>query len=262
MIDFFRNLLLLPELASEHGIRVDKFIIYVHWLMIALFIGWSIFFIYTLVRFRSARQPKADYVGVKSHASNYLEGAVALIEAVLLLAFAVPLWSQVVDQFPKESEATTIKVIAQQFGWNFLYPGRDGEFGRQDPALLSPDNQLGQDRNDPKGKDDFTTLNEMHVPLTDANGRPKPVLVYISSKDVIHSFKVIAMRICQDAIPGLAIPMHFTPTKEGRYQINCAQLCGNGHAKMSNGFITVESWDKYQQWAEAQAKGGAATVFE
>src|SRR5437660_452312 len=83
------------------------------------------------------------------------------------------------------------------------------------------DNLFGSDPTDEHGKDDVQVLNEIHVPVK------KPVMIYISSKDVIHSFKVISMRVTQDAIPGMRVPVHFTPTQEGRYQINCAQLCGN-----------------------------------
>ena len=79
------KLLGLPPLASEHGQHVDDLIIYVHWLMIALFVGWLAYFAYVLIRFRRARNPQADYVGVRSHASSYIEGAVALVEGVLLV---------------------------------------------------------------------------------------------------------------------------------------------------------------------------------
>src|SRR6266567_1718228 len=109
------NLLGLPVLASEHGKNVDSLIIYVHWLMIVLFVGWLAYFAYALLRFRRSRNPKADYVGVKSHASNYIEGAVAVIEGVLLIGVAIPLWARAADKFPKESEATTIQIVGQQF---------------------------------------------------------------------------------------------------------------------------------------------------
>src|SRR2546426_27021 len=90
-------------------------IIYVHWLMIVLFVGWLAYFAYALFRFHRSRNPKADYVGVKGHASNYIEGAVALVEGVLLIGVAVPLWAKAVDKFPKEDESTVIQVVAQQF---------------------------------------------------------------------------------------------------------------------------------------------------
>ena len=84
------KLLGLPALASEHGKDVDNLVIYVHWLMIALFIGWLGYFFYVMLRFHKSRNPKADYVGVKNHASNYIEGAVALVEGILLIGVAVP----------------------------------------------------------------------------------------------------------------------------------------------------------------------------
>ena len=78
------KLLGMPPLASSNGQDVDDLIIYVHWLMLALFIGWIIYFFYAVNRFRSSRNPKADYVGVRNHASSYIEIAVAAVEAVLL----------------------------------------------------------------------------------------------------------------------------------------------------------------------------------
>src|SRR5260221_5540435 len=188
--------------------------------MIALFFGWIFYFFYAVNRFRRSRQAKADYVGVPSHASTYLELAIAGIEAVLLIFIAVPLWAKAVDKFPAAKDSTVIQVVAQQYAWNARYAGLDGEFGRQDMKLVRLDDVFGVDPSDPNGKDDIQVLNEIHVPV----GRP--VIIYVSSKDVIHSLKIIAMRVCQDAIPGLRIPCWFVPTQVGRYQINCAQLCG------------------------------------
>ena len=107
---------------------------------------------------------------------------------------------------------------------------------------------------DPKGKDDVQVLNELHVPVN------KTVICQVSSKDVIHSFKVIALRVTQDAIPGMRIPCWFKATQPGRYQINCAQLCGNGHSGMSVGFIVVESQEDFDKWLAA--KSGGPTSFE
>jgi cytochrome c oxidase subunit 2 len=258
MYDLTHKILGLPVLASEHGKDVDGLIIYVHWLMMALFIGWFAFFVYALIRFRKSRHPKADYVGLKGNVSNYAEVAVALVEAILLLGFAIPLWAKVVDSLPNEKESVVMRVIAQQFGWNVRYPGLDGAFGKQDINLVNSDNIWGEVKDDPQGKDDIKMINEIHVPVN------KQIIVHLSSKDVIHSFKVIALRITQDAIPGMRIPTFFKATKEGRYQINCAQLCGNGHSAMTTGFLTVESQASYDQWVAQQSKGGGAkaTTFE
>lgn len=252
------RLLGLPVLASEHGKQVDNLIIYVHWLMIALFVGWLAYFAYVLVRFRRSRHPKADYVGAKTHASSYIEGAVALVEGVLLIGFAVPLWAKVVDELPNEKESTVVRVMAQQFAWNIMYPGPDGVFGKQDVGLVTSENPWGLDQTDPQTTDNIIApVNQLHVPVN------KNAIVYLSSKDVIHSFKVIALRVTQDAIPGIMIPAWFKATKEGMYQINCAQLCGAGHYSMSLGFLTVESQGAFDQWIASHAKGGStATSFE
>jgi len=251
------KLLGLPVLASEHGQDVDNLIIYVHWLMGALFVGWLAYFAYVLFRFYRTRNPKADYVGVKNHASSNIEAAVALIEGILLIGVAVPLWAKATDKFPDKAQSTVVQVAAQQFAWNIRYPGKDGEFGRQDMRFISETNVFGVDPADPKGKDDVQgILNDLHVPLVkNADGKARPVIVYISSKDVIHSFKVIALRITQDAIPGMRIPIWFRPTQEGRYQINCAQLCGNGHSTMSSGMLVVESQAAYDKWLASKSGG-------
>jgi len=255
------KLLGLPALASEQGRQVDNLIIYIHWLMIALFVGWLTYFGYTLFRFRRSKNPRADYHGVRHHASSYIEVLVALVEVVLLVGVAVPHWAKAVDRFPSESESTVIQVVAQQFAWNIRYPGKDGKFGRQDMRWVTAENPFGVDPNDPAGKDDIQTLNEVHVPLVkNTDGQYRPVIAYISSKDVVHSFKILAMRVEQDAIPGLRIPVWFRPIREGRFQINCAQLCGNGHASMSQGMLVVESPEAYNKWLDS--KTGAATSFE
>ena len=120
---FAHNLLGLPELASSNGQAVDDLMVYVHWLMLVLFVGWIIYFGYVLWRFNAARNPKADYDGSKSHCPSYVELAVVVIEAVLLLGIAVPLWAKNVQQFPKPEDATVIQIMAQQFAWNARYPG-------------------------------------------------------------------------------------------------------------------------------------------
>lgn len=256
MIETFSKLLHLPVLASENGKPVDELIIYIHWLMIALFIGWFAYFVYCLWRFSAKRNPKADPVGTKSHLSSYIEVGVIIAELVILIGFAIPMWARASDvtKIPAKDGAVQIQIMAQQFGWNARYAGKDGSFGKQAMTLVNEGNIFGVDPKDEKSKDDVVVYNDLHVPVG------KPVIAYVGSKDVIHSFKVIAMRVTQDAIPGMRIPCWFKATVEGRYQINCAQLCGNGHANMAGGFITVESQEKYDAWLASKA--GAATSFE
>ena len=253
---FAHRVLGLPELASTNGLAVDRLMVYVHWLMLALLVGWSLYFAYVLWRFNAARNRTADYEGSKSKIPSYVEYAIVAIEAVLLVGVALPIWAKNVDHFPKPEEATVIQVMAQQFAWNARYPGADGRFGRQDMKLIAENNVFGVDPADAAGKDDVQVFNEIHVPVN------KPVLIYLSSKDVIHSVKLVAMRVTQDAIPGLRIPFTFTPTKIGRFQIECAQLCGNGHAAMAGGFVVVESPEAFDSWLKSKSAAAAPVSFE
>lgn len=250
----------LPPLAATHGGQIDNLIGWVHIFMLVLFVGWGAFFTYVLIRFRQSRNPVANYGGVKSHASSYLEGGVLVVELVLLFAFSIPLWAARVDHLPAESDALVVHVTAEQFAWNVRYPGPDGIFGRTDIKLIDvQNNPLGLDREDPAAKDDVTTLNQLYLPAD------RPVIVKLRSKDVIHSFGVPEFRVKQDAIPGLTIPVWFIPdvtTEEMRartgkpefqYEIACAQLCGLGHYRM-RGFVTVLATDEFQSWMDERVK--------
>ena len=237
-----RELFWLPELASEHGVGVDNLIYYVHYLMLVLFIGWGFFFVYALFRFRKSKNPKANYEGLKGHFTTYHEGAIAFLEIILLFALSLPLYADSIEGFPQENESTLIRVVAEQFAWSIHYPGTDKKFGKTDPKFVHPtDNPLGIDKSDPNAKDDFMTINQLHLPVN------KPVIAKITSKDVIHSFKLPEMRITQDAIPGQEIAITFKPIKEGKWDIACAQLCGVGHTKM-RGFLTIESQEVFDKW--------------
>lgn len=237
----------LPPNASEHGYQIDHFIEFSHWFMAALFVGWSAFFIYVLLRFRKSRQPVADHEGVKSGISTHLEFAVVLIEAVLLIGFAIPLWAKRVNQFPEDKDAILVHAIGQQFNWNYHLPGPDGQFGKRDIGLLTNSNPVGLDSTDPAAKDDIVTSGELHVPVN------RPVIIELSSKDVIHNFALHPMRIAQDAIPGQIIPMWFKPIKTGSYEVVCGQLCGLGHYSMK-GMLVVDEPAEYQAWLKERAE--------
>ena len=136
----------LPVLASEHGKDVDNLIIYVHWLMIALFIGWLAYFAFVLFRFHRSRNPKADYVGVKNHASNYVEGAVALIEGVLLIFVAVPFGERLWTSFLSQKTRRCCRSLLSSLPGTFAIPARIGEFGKQEMRFVSETNVFGIDR--------------------------------------------------------------------------------------------------------------------
>jgi len=179
-----------------------------------------------------------------------------VVEAVLLIGFAIPLWAARVDAQPPADEALVVQVTGEQFAWNMHYPGADRVFGRTDTKLLDlQSNPLGLDRSDPAAKDDITTVNQLYLPVN------RPIIVRLRSKDMLHSFGVPEFRVQQDALPGLTIPIWFIPnvttaemrTRTGNpefeYEIACAQLCGLGHYRM-RGFVTVQSAEEFQKWVQ------------
>ena len=238
----FTKMFHLPINASSHGHEVDMVIYLIHSLMIVLFVGWAIFFVLVLFKFRKGKNPNASYKGVQSHFTSVIEIGIVVFEVILLVGFSIPFWAKQVNAFPKRADAIEVKVVAEQFAWNIHYPGPDGIFGKTSIEFFNKQsNPLGINPNDPHSKDDITTINQLHLPI----GRP--AIIYLTSKDVIHSFFLPVMRVKQDVIPGMSIPTWFTPTKTGKFEIACAQLCGLGHYRMK-GFLTIHTQEEYDQW--------------
>ena len=256
MLELLRSLGLPSVSASTQGPQIDNIISIVHWLMLVLFVGWGAYFIFTLIKFRASKNPKADYKGVRNHYSSYIEGLVAVIEVALLFGFAFPIWASRINDVPKGNEVVQIRVIGQQYLWNFHYPGPDGVFGKTSVNLVDEaENPIGLDRDDSFAKDDVY-VPQMHIPVN------TPINVSLSTKDVIHNFKLPELRVSQDAIPGMTIPVWFEATmtseeflkttigtkREGRgFEIACAQLCGLGHSKM-RGYLNVYDAVGYAAW--------------
>lgn len=235
----------LPPQAAAHAAEIDEVIVLMHWLMAVLFVGWGLFFIYTLIRFRQGANPVASHTGIKAGWSKIVEGLVVLAEVILLVVFSIPAYNARVAAFPAEPQSTVVRVVAEQFAWNIHYPGADGRFGRTDIRLVNPENPLGLDRNDAAAKDDVFTINQFNMPVG------KPVIVHLSTKDVIHSFGLPQMRVKQDAIPGIVHNLWFTPTSTGDWEIACSQLCGLGHYRM-RGFYAVQTQAQFDAWMREQ----------
>ena len=253
----------LPVNASIQGEHIDNANVLMHWLMLILFIGWGAFFIISLVRFRASKNKTSDYTGVKSHISSLLEAAVAIIEIIALFGFSYPVWAYRVNEVPDTRDAENIRVVAQQFAWNIHYPGKDGLFVTTRSDLVDEqENPIGLDRGSPNASDDFFTINQLHIPAH------KKIRIDLTTKDVIHNFKLPELRVSQDAIPGMVIPVHFEATmtseefletvkgtpREGKgLEISCAQLCGLGHYRMK-GFLTIHDQDGYRVWLDEEAE--------
>lgn len=236
----------LPELASEHGELVDHMNGFVHWFMLALFIGWSVFLIRVFWKFNQKRHPKASYYGITNHSSTHIEIGVVIVEAILLIGFAFPLWSRQADEFPTGPEVVKMRAVGEQFLWTFHYAGNDGMLGGINPKLTAATNGIGRDLSDPNGRDDFLSGGVMRIPVN------RPVIVDVRSKDVIHNLALVPMRAAQDATPGVKSHMWFKPTKTGTWDIICGQLCGSGHSQMK-ATLEVMTEKEYDEWFKEQS---------
>jgi cytochrome c oxidase subunit 2 len=227
-----------PETISEYGHRIDSqfattlTVVAIAFGLAQLALG------YAVARFgNKGKEARAVY----THGSDKLEGLWTIVTAVVFVTLAVlgqRVWATVhLNEAP--ADATKIEVVAQQFQFNFHYPGQDGVFGKTAPKFIDDSslNYVGLDPGDAAGKDDIQ-LTTLVVPV----GRP--VELTLRSKDVIHSFFVPALRFKQDTVPGMAIKVHFTANKEGKYEIPCAELCGQLHYNMK-GYLLVVPRDEY-----------------
>src|SRR5262245_53805950 len=242
----------LPESVSAHSPAID------HQFRITLAvigIGFAITHAalgYAVWRYRAKDGERASY----SHGDARVEIILAACVGVIFIALAIAgqrVWAQLrLNQAPPD--AVQIEAVAQQFVWNFRYPGADGKFGRTEPKLYNDsDNSIGArpgplgiDPNDPAGKDDVV-MTTMVAPVN------RPINLTLRSKDVIHDFYVPALRLKQDAVPGMKINIHFTATREGRYEIACAELCGMFHHQM-RAYLDVKSSRDYEEWLKKNSK--------
>lgn len=192
---------------------------------------------YIVVRFRGGRGPASYW-----HGNIKWVWAVIIVMALLDLGLAVgseSLWAKL-HLTGSPPNVLQIEVVGQQFVWTSRYKGPDGRFGRVKRDLVDDAiNILGVDPADPAGKDDVV-LPTVFVP------RGRPVELLLESKDVIHSFFVRELRLKQDAVPGMRIPLRFTADRAGRYEVACAELCGLGHHQMRT-FLEVLEPEEYEK---------------
>lgn len=232
----------LPPVASQHGVGIDAMLIYLLIATGALVIIGHLVLGYFILRSSRAERVDPSLPGARAQKVWSIVPAVAmtLIAEGGVLVIGIPVFSQLYVQQPPE-DAVVIEVTGEQFTWNVRYPGEDGEFGRTDPYLISPENALGLDPGDPASADDIQELALIYVPVNRA------VLIKLRSKDVLHSFYLPNHRIKQDAVPGMTIDVWFTPTVEGEFELACTELCGFGHYQM-RGFLNVVSEQEFESW--------------
>ncbi|MGZ8709900.1 MAG: cytochrome c oxidase subunit II [Thermoanaerobaculia bacterium] len=238
----------MPPNYSAHGGELDALNLYVHWLMLILFVGWGLLFLFILMRFRASKHAKANYHGAQSHMSKWAEIGVFVVEVFFLAFLSIPAWSRWTTRPDPAKNPLEVRVVGEQFAWKVHYPGPDGIFGKTDAHHVTSANPLGIDPADPHAKDDVATLNQLHLQVD------RDVVVRLTSKDVIHSFFLPYMRVKQDTIPGMEVPVHFRPLKTSgaeTWEIACAQLCGLGHYRMK-GQYHVHTKADFDKWMAEQ----------
>jgi cytochrome c oxidase subunit 2 len=236
----------LPPVASQHGVGVDGVIRYLLLTTGAiLVIGAVVFvaFLWLYGRGQPTRSPATSPKLERWWTLVPVLGMALIAEAGVLIK-GLPVWEQVYGEVPED--AVVVEANAQQFEWIIRYPGRDGAFGRTDPALIQRTaNPLGLDQDDPAATDDVIIRGALHLPA----GRT--ALVRLRSRDVLHSLSIAAFRVKQDIVPGMVGNTRFVPTRPGRYEIACAEVCGMGHYQMG-GSVVVHAPGEFQEWLDDQ----------
>lgn len=213
------------QAASNLGIRIDGLFYLILVITAIVFVGTQAVLVYALWRGANNRDKRAMQI----HGNHKLELIWSIIPGLILLFLSIyqmNLWAdfRIQKYFPQAAvKAPLAEVTARQFEWRFRYPA------------------IGKKLQQKPQSDDLHSVNELHVPFG------KPVLIQLRSDDVQHSFFLPALRVKQDALPGLQIPVWFEANKPGTYDLVCAELCGWGHYKMK-AHVIVESESDYQKY--------------
>jgi cytochrome c oxidase subunit II len=237
----------LPAGASAAAAGIDHHFTTTYILMGIVFVAAQIALGFLAWKYRDGgSSSKAHY----SHGNMKLEIVWTVLTTILFVGLNLAsssIWAS--ERFRvAEPNAVRVEVTGMQFAWYFRYPGPDDKFGATNPELedasAGGEAALGLDTKDPASKDDVVT-GTMVVPVN------REIEVILRAHDVIHSLFIPSMRFKQDAVPGLAIHMHFTAIQTGEYEILCAELCGLGHYKM-HGMLKVVSQEEYDRWLAAR----------
>ena len=247
-----------PAAISEHGPAYDQQFLLTIIVVGVAFAAAQVALGYAVWRFRDTGDGTR---AVYSHGNNRLEMIWTAVTALIFISVGLlgqRVWYSL-HMLEAPKDAAMIRVTAQQFQWNFHYPGADGKFGHTDPKKISDEtlNYIGLDETDPASKDDAV----VQTLVTQVN---RPVQLMLMSRDVTHSFWVPQLRYKQDAVPGLEIPTHFTPNKVGRFEIACAELCGQQHYKMRS-YMLILPDDEYNALiglSQAQFQARVAELYK
>jgi cytochrome c oxidase subunit 2 len=217
---------------------IDSTVIITFWVTGVVFLILNAFLIWVIVRYRNRPGLKAHY----EPESKKLEWWLTIITSAGVIAMLAPglwVWEKIIDV---PDDAQIVEVVGQQWHWSFRFPGKDGVLGQVEVALMTEDNPFGMKPDDPAGRDDILVANpELHLPID------IPHKFVLRSKDVLHNFTVPQFRVKMDLIPGMTPYTWLTPTRTGRFDIMCEELCGIAHFAM-RGAVVVEEQAAFDDW--------------
>lgn len=229
----------LPNIAGEphhvvstFGREIDSLYVIILLITGIVFIGTQIVLVWVMYRFVDERDAQGRPVRQANyfHGSQRLEVVWTIIPAAILVFIALyqmGTWAEIKFRSAAPKVPPTAEITARQFQWVMRYPGPDGRLNTRDDLVL---------------------VDDLHFV------KNKQTLIYLKSTDVLHSFFLPQLRIKQDAVPGLTIPVWFDADRPGEYELVCAELCGWGHYKM-RGHVTVHETEKeFQQWLDEQLR--------
>ena len=253
-----------PKAVTVHGHDIDRLLMFIFWLTLAVFVVTQGVYIYFIVKYRYRKGVKAVY----SHGNNRLELVWTAIPAVVFVTLAIfsnREWLKLRDQKNIPADEVKVDIVAYQFGFHIRNQGADDKLGAYNLERLTTrfhqgTNNFGQDMDDPAGFDDFQTENQFTIPVNRSTN------VILRSQDVIHAFYIPEFRVYQDMVPGHTISwIRFIPEQTGHYAIACNQLCGAGHYNMQ-AKIDVVSKEDYAKFlakgSEEALKKRAAAIAE
>jgi cytochrome c oxidase subunit II len=224
-------------IASNWG-AMDDTISITFWVTGFVFVAVNLFMAYCVLRYRHRKGSRAAYQPENKKLEWWLTG-LTTGGVVAMLAPGLFVWADFVHA---PEEAVVFEAVGQQWHWRFRFPGQDGRLGTVDARHISDKNPFGMNPDDPDGQDDVLVSSpELHLP------RDRTVKALLRSVDVLHNFAVPQFRAKMDLVPGLVTYIWFTPTRTGKFDLLCNELCGVGHFAM-RGKVIVEEEGAFQAW--------------
>ena len=240
LLQFFSPWYFTP--IASNWVAIDDTIGLTFWITGTVFVLVNLFVVFCIIRFRHRKGSKAAYEPENKKLEWWLIG-ITTIGIAAMLAPGLFVWADFVHVPPN---ASLFEVVGKQWNWSYRFPGKDGVLGTVDTKFISEKNPFGINPDDINGQDDIlVTSQEVHLPLN------KPVKALLRSVDVLHNFTVPQFRAKMDLVPGMVTYIWFSPTRIGKFDVLCNELCGVGHYVM-RGKVVVEAENLFEAWLSTQ----------